>query len=83
MLKTPHFYRYLRSFKDLNLDQQTNSDFLENPVNAFLLLRHVGLGWKEIHRTLQNTQQALQSIMGTTIQTGHINNYMGLIILFL
>ena len=43
------FCSYIKSHKDLHLDQKPNYNFLGHPLNAYHFIRHVAAHWNAIH----------------------------------
>ena len=46
------FHSYIKSHKELNLDQKPNYDFLGHPLNAYHFVRHVAARWHDVHNEI-------------------------------
>ena len=49
MIDQIFFVRYVESHQKLELNQEPNVDYLGHPINAYNLIKHTAMGWKDFH----------------------------------
>lgn len=54
--------KYIKSHKEAQLNQEPNFDYLGQPINGYLMIRHVALGWQEIREQFFKAENETRQI---------------------
>ena len=56
--------RYIKSYKDLRLDEEPNFEYLGHPINSYLLVRHVAFGYGHLTNKVVPLENATKEFLG-------------------
>ena len=55
-----HLGTYVASYEDILADQEEDPSFVHNPINAYMLVRHVAIGWNIVVDVIQDQKAKLK-----------------------
>jgi len=55
--------RYVKSYKEIELDKEPNFDYLGHPVNSYMLVRHVAFAYEFLSGKLEPLTNATKDFL--------------------